>query len=139
MITKELAVYLGQRGGELHHTTLTQGGRKPIPLRARVNGKCQTWKRDLTRWRLPMKHGLKQCFDLEPFNAREWVYAPYEAAKPELKLAHKDETFCRVLAFFVLPPPGAKKEEYLPVLADRAEELGLLKLAHFLRNGILPV
>jgi hypothetical protein len=26
-----------------------------------------------------------------------------------------------------------------PVLADRAEELGLMKLAHFLRNGILPV
>jgi hypothetical protein len=32
VITKELAVYLGQRGyGELHHTTLTQGGRKPFP------------------------------------------------------------------------------------------------------------
>ena len=59
MITKELALTL-KPGQELWHNAATNADGTPV--RARVNGKCKTWKRYPERFQLPMKHGLKQCF-----------------------------------------------------------------------------
>ena len=43
------------------------------PLRARVNGKCQTWITRPNEFRLPMKYGLKHCFYITHENAEEWA------------------------------------------------------------------
>lgn len=59
MITKELALTL-RVGQELWHNTLVRGDGKPI--RARVTGKCKTWKRTPAVWKLPLKHGLNLSF-----------------------------------------------------------------------------
>jgi hypothetical protein len=42
------------------------------PLRARVNGKCRTWKKLPDEFMLPMKHGLRDCFYITHNNADEW-------------------------------------------------------------------
>lgn len=63
MITKDLATSLS-RGKILHHKTLKNAD--GTPRRCRVNGVCKTWKTAPTSWRLPVKHGLKDCFYLEP-------------------------------------------------------------------------
>ena len=57
-------------GATLHHKTLKNSDGSP--LRARVNGVLRTWKRDPSRFQLPMKHGLKQCFYITAENANEW-------------------------------------------------------------------
>lgn len=44
----------------VYHKTLRNAD--GTPLRARVNGKVKTWKRDPDRVCVPMKHGLKECF-----------------------------------------------------------------------------
>ena len=50
------------------------------PVRARRNGQTKTWKRDPARFRIPVKHGLKNCFYIENFgfdhphnSFQEWV------------------------------------------------------------------
>ncbi len=51
------------------------------PLRGRVNGAVKTWKRDANRIKVPMKHGLKNCFylteqsDTQNENYQDWVIA----------------------------------------------------------------
>ena len=57
------------------------------PLRARVNGKLKTWKRQPDYYELPVKHGLRTCFKITPDNALYW-YASEDGAiaareKPE--------------------------------------------------------
>lgn len=42
------------------------------PVRARRNGKTQTWKTRPLEFRIPVKYGLKQCFNITPENADEW-------------------------------------------------------------------
>ena len=42
------------------------------PLRARVNGKLRTWKRQPDYYELPMKYGLRNCFYITPENAAYW-------------------------------------------------------------------
>jgi hypothetical protein len=44
-----------------------------------------------------MKHGLKQCFDLEPFNAHEWVYGPYEEARKSAGKQNLTATFLAIV------------------------------------------
>lgn len=70
MITKQQAANL-PRGTTLHHVSLrnTDGS----PLRARVNGRTQTWITRPDEWRLPMKHGLKHCFYITERSAAEWT------------------------------------------------------------------
>lgn len=51
------------------------------PLRAKVNGKLQIWKRTPGKFRLPMKHGLYSTFQLTPANAHEWFLREKDAAK----------------------------------------------------------
>ena len=43
------------------------------PLRARVNGKVKTWKRNPDRFQVPMKHGLYTCFYIDQDNYLDWV------------------------------------------------------------------
>ncbi len=69
MISKERAVN-STHGETFHHVSETNSD--GTPLRARVNGRCKTWKRDPKRFRLPMKHGMYNYFYIEPRNAHEW-------------------------------------------------------------------
>lgn len=55
MITKAIALTL-RHGEILHH--VSQKNADGSPQRWRVSGRCQTWKRDPNRFRLPIKHGL---------------------------------------------------------------------------------
>ena len=45
-----------KRGDILHHTINKNAD--GTPQRWRVNGMVKTWKRDLSRVRVPLKHGL---------------------------------------------------------------------------------
>lgn len=55
---------------EFWHTSLKNAD--GTPLRARVNGACKVWKTRPTEFRLPMKHGFKECFYIDHDNADEW-------------------------------------------------------------------
>jgi hypothetical protein len=52
---------VGPRGGETVKVT-----------EVRVNGSCQTWKRDPQRFRLPVKYGLYESSAIEHTNAADW-------------------------------------------------------------------
>ena len=41
-------------------------------LRAKVNGKVQTWKTRPLDYLIPMKHGLKDYFYLSPVSINSW-------------------------------------------------------------------
>lgn len=69
MLTKLQATQL-THGQTLHHITLKNANGSP--LRARVNGRCKTWKTRPTEFRLPMKYGLRNCFYITEDNANEW-------------------------------------------------------------------
>ena len=68
-ITKEQAMSLRHGQGLIHAQIKNSDG---TPMRARVNGKCQTWASRPNEWRLPCKHGLKQCFDITQDNCAYW-------------------------------------------------------------------
>jgi hypothetical protein len=57
-------------GDTLHHTRAANAD--GTPLRARVNGRMRTWKRDPDRFQLPMKHGLRHCFYIDQTDCHEW-------------------------------------------------------------------
>jgi len=69
MITKQQAASAGYRKEFWHHSLKNADG---TPMRCRVNGACKTWKTRPDEFRLPVKHGLKECFYIEPSNANEW-------------------------------------------------------------------
>ena len=69
MITKEQATSATYRQ-EFHHTT--RKGSDKQPTRCRVNGRCKTWVTRPNEFRLPVKHGLYQCFYITESNAHEW-------------------------------------------------------------------
>jgi hypothetical protein len=73
VITKEIAVAAHYRQEFWHKTLKNSDG---TPVRCRVNGKCQTWKTRPEDFKLPVKHGLKQCFYICPENAAQWQEAP---------------------------------------------------------------
>lgn len=72
MITKEIAVN-AMIYQTFHHVSLKNADGTPV--RCRVNGACKTWKTRPGDFRLPVKHGLKQCFYITPANAGEWSVA----------------------------------------------------------------
>lgn len=72
MITKETAVALTYRQILHHRSRINADG---TPVRCRVNGMCKTWKTRPTEFRLPVKHGLYDCFYITPSNAEEWSVA----------------------------------------------------------------
>lgn len=69
MIDKQDAISLTYRS-ELHHSTLKNAD--GTPLRCRVNGKVKLWKTRPDEFRLPVKHGLKNCFYIDQDNCHEW-------------------------------------------------------------------
>ena len=69
MITKQEAM-TAQR---FHHAFLTNAD--GTPLRARRNGRTQTWKTRPDDFRIPCKVGMYQRIQITPRNAREWSVA----------------------------------------------------------------
>ena len=77
MITKEIALSL-HSGQTLHHKTVKMADGK-TPMRVRVNGKCKTWKTRPDDFKLPVKHGLRDCGYIDNFdfrNAADWELVP---------------------------------------------------------------
>lgn len=70
MVTKEQAL----TARYFEHATLKNADKTPV--RARANGKCQTWKTRPEAFKLPVKYGLKQCFYITEANAAEWSVVP---------------------------------------------------------------
>jgi len=60
-----------RHGQILLHTQLTN--RDGTPLRARVNGRPQLWVTRPDSFRLPMKHGLRHCFQLTEQTGHSWI------------------------------------------------------------------
>lgn len=59
--------------GNFEHVTLKNADK--TPLRARRNGKTKTWKTRPNEFRIPAKHGLKECFYITNENASDWEVA----------------------------------------------------------------
>lgn len=58
-----------------YHRTLTyKGGKTPIEVRR--NGATKYWKREPTKFRVPVKYGLRDCFYIDNQNAHEWSTKP---------------------------------------------------------------
>ena len=72
-LTKEQAVNTNDCT-EFNH--VTEKNADGTPLRCRVNGKCKTWKTRPAEFKLPVKHGLYNCFYITNHNAREWQLVP---------------------------------------------------------------
>ena len=53
------------------HCTLKN--RDNTPVRARRNGKTQTWKTRPAEFKIPVKYGLKECFYITQDNCHEWT------------------------------------------------------------------
>lgn len=80
MITKEQVIKLGD--GSLHveiHCEAVykcqrivgpRGGVKEKIVKCRPSGRCQTWKRDQARFRLPVKHGMYESGEITDRNAQ---------------------------------------------------------------------
>ena len=69
MITKEIAMGL-RHSSTLYHKNLQNADK--TPKQCRVNGQCKTWKTRPDDFRLPVKHGLYECFYITPSNADDW-------------------------------------------------------------------
>jgi hypothetical protein len=75
MITKEDAMIM-PHGTTLYHTSIKGSDKRPV--RCRVTGKCKTWKTKPEKFRLPVKHGMRQSFYIENVNAGDWRKEEYE-------------------------------------------------------------
>jgi hypothetical protein len=62
----------------LYHRTLRMAD-GVSPVRCRVNGKVRTWKTRHTKFVVPVKHGLRDCFYIDETNAHEWSLSEEEA------------------------------------------------------------
>lgn len=70
MVTKEQAMTLTT----FYHVSVRyQGTKNRGAYQCRANGKCQTWKRDETRFRLPVKIGFKGHDEITNDTARHWL------------------------------------------------------------------
>jgi len=68
-MTKQEAISLSI-GQILYHTKARN--RDGTALRARVSGRCKTWKTRPDEFQLPVKHGLFDSFYIIEVNAAEW-------------------------------------------------------------------
>ncbi len=66
-VTREVALY---HQGTFHHVHLKNAD--DTPVRCRANGVCKTWKTRPKDYRLPVKHGLRECFYITPVNNMDW-------------------------------------------------------------------
>ena len=60
-------------GTVFHHVSVKNAD--GTPARCRVNGRVKLWKTRPGDFRLPVKHGLRDCFYITPANAEEWEVA----------------------------------------------------------------
>ena len=77
MVNIELAKTL-KIGTVLYH--LVERNADGSPFRARVNGKCKTWKTRPEDFRLPIKHGLYKHYYVTPESSNEWTASEAHAA-----------------------------------------------------------
>lgn len=77
-ITKDQAMKMIYRTC-LYHVTMRNGIGSAVVCR--VNGKCHTWKTRPDDFRLPVKHGLRDCFYITPANAGDWSTVDPELGK----------------------------------------------------------
>ncbi len=85
MITKEQAIKLGDGSlrEEIHCEVVrnckrivgARGGITDKVVRVRPSGRCQTWKRDQARFRLPVKFGLYESGEIDDVNASSFHLA----------------------------------------------------------------
>lgn len=75
-----LVHYTGRRA--CAHTVGPRGGVKVYTVEARVSGNVQTWKRDATRIRVPVKHGLRESGSITEWNLDDWHLASECPALP---------------------------------------------------------
>ncbi len=68
-VTKEIAMC----ADEFFSTTLTNKDKNKTPLRVRRNGKTQTWKTRPNEFRIPVKYGLYEYYNITQDNCHEWV------------------------------------------------------------------
>jgi hypothetical protein len=66
MVTKEAALTTSRFE---HKTAKNADG---TPVRCRANGRCKVWVTRPNDYRLPVKHGMYNCFYITPDNASEW-------------------------------------------------------------------
>ena len=81
MITKEQAIELGKNPGTIIFHLYTKNSYQ-TPLRARINGRCQTWKKRPLDFRLPIKMGLYLYTAITPQNAEYWTTNKSECRPP---------------------------------------------------------
>lgn len=70
MITKDDAMQA--RSGQIFFHA-TARNRDKSALRARVTGRCITWKTRPDDFKLPVKHSMYNSFYITPTNAGEWL------------------------------------------------------------------
>lgn len=61
---------VNEKNRQFEHMTLKNAD--GTPLRARRNGKTQTWKTRPGEFRLPAKHGLRNTFQITHTEAAQW-------------------------------------------------------------------
>jgi hypothetical protein len=72
-VTKSIAMR-APYGRIFYHQTLKQGPKgHRTALRVRVSGKCKTWVRRATEFRLPVKFGLYESWAITHENCHEWL------------------------------------------------------------------
>lgn len=79
-LTQAAASSLPYRGEIIHRTENNADG---TPVRARVNGAIKLWKTRPNDWRLPMKHGLYECFYIGVSNSVHIDQSPDDWGIPE--------------------------------------------------------
>ena len=52
------------------HITLKNADKTPV--RAKRNGKTKYWKTRPNEFKIPVKHGIRECFYLTQDNCNEW-------------------------------------------------------------------
>lgn len=76
MITREQALtahhfhYTGKH--DCKRTVGPRGGITTTITEVRCSGKTQTWKRDTTRFRVPVKYGMYEYSEINQDNAGDW-------------------------------------------------------------------
>jgi len=60
---------------EFFSTHLTNKDKNKTPLKVRRNGKTQTWKTRPNEFRIPVKYGLYEYYNITDKNCHEWHVA----------------------------------------------------------------
>ena len=67
-ITKQTAL----TANEFFSAKLTNKDKNKTPLKVRRNGKTQTWKTRPEEFRIPVKYGLYEYYNITHDNCHEW-------------------------------------------------------------------